>query len=30
MLAIGPLFGTIAMARLRLMPEASQLAGGKR
>lgn len=30
MLAIGPVFGVIAMARLRFMPEAVRLAGGKR
>ncbi|MEQ8390556.1 MAG: MFS transporter [Thalassospira sp.] len=30
MLAVGPLFGTIAMVRLRLMPESIQLSGGKR
>jgi MFS family permease len=30
MLAIGPLFGTIAMLRLRIMPEAMQLAGGNK
>jgi len=29
-LAAGPLFGIIAMARLRNMPEAAKLAGGKR
>jgi predicted MFS family arabinose efflux permease len=29
-LAAGPLFGIIAMARLRNMPEATKLAGGKR
>ena len=30
MLAIGPVFGIVAMLRLRARPEASQLAGGKR
>lgn len=30
MLAIGPLLGTIAMLRLRSLPEAKNLAGGKR
>tara|TARA_R110000868_G_scaffold335406_1_gene596251 strand:+ start:97723 stop:98949 length:1227 start_codon:yes stop_codon:yes gene_type:complete len=30
MLAIGPLLGFIAMGRLRAMPEATQLAGGRR
>jgi len=28
-LAIGPLVGTISMLRLRLLPEASKLAGGR-
>ena len=30
MLAIGPLVGTIAMLRLRSLPEANKLAGGKK
>lgn len=30
MLAAGPVAGTIAMARLRIMPEAKQLAGGRK
>ncbi len=30
MLAIGPLLGFIAMGRLRAMPEATRLAGGRR
>ncbi|BDW97528.1 MFS transporter [Thalassospira tepidiphila] len=30
MLAVGPVLGTIAMVRLRMMPEAIQLAGGKK
>ncbi|HAI29475.1 MAG TPA: MFS transporter, partial [Thalassospira sp.] len=30
MLAGGPVLGTIAMVRLRMMPEAIQLAGGKK
>ena len=30
MLAIGPLVGTIAMMRLRSIPEATMLAGGRR
>jgi hypothetical protein len=29
-LAIGPLLGVVAMARLRALPEALQLAGGRR
>jgi MFS family permease len=29
-LAIGPLFGTVSMLRLRQLPEAAKLAGGKR
>ena len=30
LLALGPLFGTVAMLRLRRLPEAARLAGGKR
>jgi hypothetical protein len=29
-LGIGPVIGTVAMLRLRSLPEAKQLAGGKR